>query len=135
MAGFLEGSLAESIYKGFKGKLLTGSIRQRVPAESSSLDEYGDPQAIVPTETPIEGFAENYDALYLARAGLPKDSVKVNFFAKSAPGVRPGKDDLVRLQQASVDTWYQLRRVKIDPAGALWECPDAFVISAPEPIE
>lgn len=132
--GLLDGPLAESIYQGFKGKLLTGSIRQRAPAESTALDEYGDPLDLIPTETDIEGFAENYDALYLARSGLPTDSVKVNFFAKSAPGITPSTDDLVRLRQAGVDTWYQLRRVKIDPAGVLWECPDAFEVAAPEAL-
>lgn len=132
--GILDGTLADQIYKGFKGKLLTGSIRQRSALASTALDSYGDPIDLDAVETDCEGFTEDYDSLYRARAGLPEDSVKVCIFAKSCPGVRPTKDDVVRLRQAGSDTWYQLRRVQTDPATALWECPDAFVIPAPDPL-
>lgn len=131
--GFLDGPLAESIYQGFKGKLLSGVIRQRAPAQSTALDEYGDPLDLIPTETTIEGFTEDYDDAFRAKAGIPLTDLKVNFFGKSAPGITPGKDDIVRFTQAGVDTWYQLRRAKVDPAGALWVC-QAFQIAAPEPI-
>lgn len=131
MAGILDGSLADAIYKGFKGKLLTGSIRQLVTPESGGLDSFGDPQDGVPVYTALEGFAEDYDDAFRARAGIPQTDVKVNVFAKSIPGIVPSKDDIVRLRQAGVDTWYQLRRAKIDPAGALWEC-QAFVVPEPD---
>lgn len=128
--GILDGSLASSIYKGFKGKLLTGSLRQLVTPESGGLDEFGDPQDGTPVYTAIEGFVDDYDDAYRARAGIPDTDTSVNIFAKSCPGVTPTKDDICRMRQAGVDTWYQLRRVKVDPAGALWVC-QAFVI--PEP--
>lgn len=129
--GILDGSLAQSIYDGFKGKLLSGIIRQEVAPESGALDDLGDPIDLASTDTTIEGFTENYDALYISRSGLPKDSIKVNIFAKSCDGITPTRDNLVRFEQAAVSTWYQLRRVQIDPAGALWQCPDAFEVPAP----
>lgn len=130
--GLLDGDLAQSIYDGFKGRLLTGIIRQEAVPVSGGLDGKGDPVELTPADTAIEGFYEDYDAMYLARSGLPKESVKVSIFAKSAPTIIPKRDDKVRLDQAGVETWYQLRRVQTDPAKALWTCPDAFVISAPD---
>jgi hypothetical protein len=127
----LEGDLAQAIFNGFQGRLLRGVIRQFRSSESGSLDEYGDPIDIVSIDTPIEGFTEDYSVMYLARAGLPDNSIKVNIFAKSAPGITPGTDDLVRFDRAGVSTWFQLRRVQTDPAVALWVCPDAFQIEDP----
>jgi hypothetical protein len=127
----LEGDLAQAIYDGFKGRLLRGVIRQFQSSESGSLDEYGDPIDLAPVDTAIEGFVEDYDAMYLARAGLPENSIKVNIFAKSAPSITPTRDDLVRFDRAGVSTWYQLRRVQTDPALAMWTCPDAFEIEDP----
>lgn len=130
--GILDGEIASSIYAGFKGKLLSGLIRQRAVPDSGALDDRGDPIDIATTETMLEGFYEDYDASYLARSGLPQDSVKVNIFAKSCPDVTPGRDDLVKLTRAGVEHWFQLRRVRTDPAVALWECIDAFAIPEPE---
>jgi hypothetical protein len=130
--GLLDGSLAEQIYAGFKGKLLTGIIRKRSQPESAALDSLGDPLELAPADTAIEGFTENYDDAFAARAGIPSTDIMVNIFAKSCPGIVPGKDDIVRMTQAGVATWYQLRRAKVDPAGALFIC-QAFVI--PEPAE
>lgn len=129
--GILDGSLADQIYKGFKGKLLKGVLRQNTSPDSTALDSYGDPIDLLPTDTPMEGFVENYDAAYAARAGIPGTDVKVNIFAKSCPGLTPGLDDICKFVQGGVATWYQLRGAKIDPAGALWTC-QAFVI--PEPV-
>ena len=130
--GMLDGDLATSIFDGFRGRLSVGLLRKRAVPESGGLDARGDPIDTVPTDKPIEGFYEDLDSAYMARAGLPADSVKVNIFAQSCPGVVPGRDDVVKLTRASVDHWFQLRRVQIDPAGALWVCPDAFEI--PEPV-
>ena len=128
--GFLEGSLAQAIYTGFKGKLLSGLIRQYSEPSSGALDAYGDPIDLSPTDTTIEGFTENYDDAYRARAGIPETDIKVNFFAKSAPGIVPTKDDIIKLTNNSVDHWYQVRRAQTDPATALWVC-QAFAIEAP----
>lgn len=130
MAGILDGSLAEQIYKGFKGKLLIGTIRQYSAPESGALDAFGDPIELIETDTRIEGFTEDYDDQYMANAGIPTTDLKVNIFGKSCPGVIPGKDDKVRFRQGGVDTWYQLRRVRTDPAGALYVC-QAFVTTVP----
>lgn len=128
--GFLDGSLAQSIYDGFKGRLLTGTIRQSAAPDSGVLDDRGDPIDTVETDTALEGFTENYDDAFMARAGIPGTDLMVNIFAKSCPSITPGKDDRVAMVQAGVTTWYQLRRAKIDPAGALWVC-QAFKIPDP----
>lgn len=128
--GILDGSLADSIFAGFKGQLLSGIIRQRTVPMSGSLDELGDPQDLAPTDTAIEGFTEDYSDTFRARAGIPAGDIKVNIFAKSAPAITPSKDDLVRFTQAGVARWYQLRAKSIDPAGAMWVCR-AFPIVEP----
>lgn len=130
--GLLDGELATSIYDGFKGRLLTGTIRQRTVPDSGALDANGDPVDLASTDVSLEGFFDNYDLAYMKRASLPDDSVKVCIFAKSCPDTTPTRDDIVRMRRAGIDYWFQLRRVMIDPAGALWECPDAFEIPAPE---
>lgn len=122
----LEYDLAKSIYKGFKGKLLTGIIRQSVSASSGALDSYGDPIDPVPTDTAVQGFVDHYSAFYRAQAGIPDTDLRVNIFAQSAPDITPGKDDRVRFGTR----WYQLRAARTDPATALWDC-QAFEIEAP----
>lgn len=128
--GLLDGNLATAIYKGFKGKLLVGIIRQHTTPDSGSLDALGDPIEIDPVDTAMEGFVDGYSAFYRAQAGIPETDMKVCIFAKSCPSVTPSKDDLVRFTQAGVQTWYQVRAVAVDPALALWEC-QAFEV--PEP--
>lgn len=126
----LEGDLATSIYNGFKGKLLTGVIRKRDIADSGALDSRGDPELGVPVDHPMEGFSENYDDAFRARAGIPITDFKVNVFGKSLPGVTLGKDDIGYFTRNGVQEWFQLRRVTKDPAGALWTC-QAFEIPGP----
>lgn len=129
--GLLDGGLATSIYRGFKGRLLSGEIRQYVAPQSGGHDEFGDPAAtLVPVDTAIEGFTEDYDDAYAARAGIPGTDFKVNIFAQSAPAITPGKDDTGYFTRAGVKEWFQLREVRTDPAKALWTC-QAF--SIPEP--
>lgn len=128
----LNGSVATAIYKGFKGKLLTGTIRQYSSPASGALDEYGDPIDLAATNTSIEGFVDAYSAFYAAQAGIPETDLKVCIFGKSCPGVIPTKDDVVKFTQAGSATWYQIRAVAVDPALALYEC-QAFVIPEPTP--
>jgi hypothetical protein len=128
--GLLDGQLASAIYAGFKGKLLIGSFRQATVPASGALDSYGDPIDAGYVDTPCQGFADEYSAFYRAQAGIPDDSVKVCIFAKSMPGITPAKDDKVKLTQAGVATWYQVRSVATDPATALWTL-ESFTI--PEP--
>lgn len=124
MAGLLTGKIAAAIFKGFKGKLLTGELRHETP--NDVLDEYGDPTLPAINYTPIEGFVDEFSDMYRAKAGIPDTDLKVNIFAQSAPGLTPTKDDKVLMN----GVWYQLRKVKTDPATALWTC-QAFRIDPP----
>jgi len=124
MAGLLTGKIAKAIFKGFKGKLLTGELRHATP--SSGNDEFGDPSVEVLTYRGIEGFTDKYSDSYRAKAGIPETDLLVAIFEQSSPGIIPAKDDKVRFGS----TWYQLRKIGVDPAGALYEC-QAFVVPAP----
>ncbi|WEX10283.1 hypothetical protein [Chelativorans sp. AA-79] len=120
----LTGQLAKAIYAGFKGKLLAGQLRQQ---SSGGVDEYGDPIPGPVTLYAMQGFTDEYDDAYRARAGIPETDLIVNIFAQSLPaGIQPGKDDKAQF----LGQWYQLRGVKTDPATALWVC-QAFRIEAP----
>jgi hypothetical protein len=120
----LTGQLAKAIYAGFKGKLLSGSLRRVAPG---GLDQYGDTVPGTVTTYPCEGFTDKYDDAYRARAGIPETDLIVNIFAQSLPaGIQPTKDDTAQF----LGTWYQLRAVKTDPATALWVC-QAYEIRAP----
>lgn len=124
MAGLLEGKIAKAIFKGFKGRLLKGTLRR--DTDSTTLDSLGDATSTTKTEFSIEGFTDEFEDLYRVRAGIPETDLKVNIFAESSPGLVPEKDDRVTFQSK----WYQLRKIKIDPAGALYEC-QAFQVPAP----
>lgn len=128
--GLLDGVLAKEIFKGFKGKLLNGTLRRESPATSAGLDILGDPIATEPQTWPCQGFTEDYSAFYRAQAGIPETDVRANIFAQSIPGVTPTTDDQVAFVRAGVTTWYQLRKVTTDPATALWTAP-AFEIPDP----
>lgn len=130
--GLLDGDLATAIFAGFKGKLLRGVIRQSPAPISGALDADGDPEpAPDPTDTPCEGFTEDYSDAFRERAGIPETDLMVNLFAASIPGIRPTKDDKVRLDRQGVGQWYQLRKAATDPAEALWVC-QSFEIEAPQ---
>ncbi len=124
MAGLLTGKIAKAIFKGFKGKLLTGELRREI--RTAPLDEFGDPTITGPEYFRIEGFTDQYSAFYRKKAGIPETDLKVAIFSQSSPGLTPKKDDKVFF----TPTWYQLRQVGVDPAGALYEC-QAFEISPP----
>lgn len=124
--GVLDGPLATAIYKGFKGKLKKGVLRQMQFPDSGAQDDLGDDIDGAPVDYKFEGFTDNYSDFYKAQAGIPDTDLKVCIFAKSMPDhVRPGKDNKARVGTV----WYQLRAAKVDPAGALWEC-QAFEIEA-----
>lgn len=119
MAGLLSGQIADAIFKGFKGKLLKGTLRRRVVDQSVGLDDRGDPIAVEPTDYTCEGFVDEYSEFFRAQTGVPDTDSKVCIFAKSLPaGVRPIKDDLVQFNSQ----WWHLKTVGTDPATALWEC-------------
>lgn len=122
--GLLTGDLAQAIFNGFKGLLLTGELRREV--KSGVLDEYGDPVGNTIEYYSIEGFVDEYNNFYQSQAQIPETDLKLSIFAKSSPGLTPLKDDKVIMN----NVWYQLRSVATDPATALFEC-QAFVISPP----
>lgn len=122
--GLLTGSIAKKVFKAFKGKLLTGQIRQETP--NTVLDEYGDPTLPTITYEPLEGFVDEYSDFHKANSGIPETDLKVSFFAQSAPTITPAKDDKIQMN----GVWYQVRKIKVDPATALWVC-QAFVIDPP----
>ncbi len=126
----LTGDLQKQIFAAFKGKLLKGMIRQQAINASAGLDALGDPIAITATDTPCEGFTENYSDSFYA-SGIPTTDLKVNLFGGSIIGITPGKDDLVMLKGITGEQWYQLRGpIRTDPASALFTC-QAFPIAAP----
>jgi hypothetical protein len=132
--GLLDGNLADSTYRSFRGKLLSGIIRQAVPA-AGPLDAAGDPAAVAPKITKLEGFPEGYSVFTRTQAGIPGTDLQLNIFAASMPGVKPEKDNQVRLDRKVAgrvqSQWYQIRGpVAIDPANVLWNC-QSFEIEAP----
>lgn len=135
--GLLDGQLAQSIYDGFKGKLLSGQFYQHAVADSGGLDERGDPLLSEPADsgTACEGFIDVYSAFTRAQAGIPETDLKVCLFGKSMPGVTPDRDNLFHVTGPTgsiyLNRWFQVRRSAIDPAGALWEL-QSFEVEAPE---
>lgn len=126
--GLLSGQLAKAVYAGFKGKLLKGQLRRTVSATSGGLDSLGDPISVDDSLFSFEGFTENYDASYAARAGIPETDLKVNIFAASL-ATTPTKDDKAEIPLGS-GIWYQVRSFATDPATALWVCR-AYKCKAP----
>lgn len=118
--GLLDGDLARTVYAAFRGKLKSGVLR--IVAGTADLDNYGDDPGGEPVDHPIEGFVENYDAAYAARAGITQTDVMVNIFAQSIPGIEPPIDAKVGIGAPGAREWYQLREAKTDPATALWVC-------------
>lgn len=133
MASILDGSLAQSIYDGFKGKLLTGTYSKRTVPDSGGLDALGDPQDVASTSYTFEGFIDLYSAITRAQAGIPDTDLKLCIFAKSLT-VEPERDGIAEITGPAgsiyVGKFYQVREKRIDPAGALWEL-QSFEIEDP----
>lgn len=126
--GLLDGDLAQSIYDGFKGRLLSGEVRRSATPISGALDAHGDPTDLEQLRWDVEGFRDTFARSTRAQAGIPTSTVKVCVFAQSAPDWRPQEDDQVRLGAQ----WFRLAGgpLDIDPAGALWSL-DAEEIAEP----
>jgi hypothetical protein len=125
----LDGDLANSIYQGFKDKLLVGEVRRKAAATSGGQDAHGDPIDLDDEVWDVQGFIDTFSRFTRAQAGIPSSIVKVCVFAQSAPDWAPRKDDLVRLGAR----WTRLAGgpLDIDPAGALWTL-DAEEVGAPQ---
>lgn len=132
--GLLDGELAQSIYDGFAGKLLTARYHAHTVPDSGALDALGDPIDTDTVPTACEGFIDAYSAFTRAQAGIPDTDMKVCLFGKSMPGVTPERDGLVEITGPAgsiyAGRWFQIRERRVDPAGALWECQSFEV---PEP--
>lgn len=124
MAGLLTGDIAKAIFKGFKGKLLAGELRREVATPLT--DEFGDALASTPSFFSVEGFTDQFSDFARASSNIPDTDLIVAIFAQSSPGLVPEKDDKVTFK----GKWYQLRKIKVDPADALYEC-QAFEIQPP----
>jgi hypothetical protein len=120
----LTGQIAKAIFAGFKGKLLTGQLRQQA---AGGVDAHGDPIPGVVTLFAMQGFTDAYNEAFRAAAGIPETDLKVCIFAQSLPaGIRPGKDD----KALFLGQWYQIRKIRVDPATALFEC-QSFATTEP----
>ena len=123
MPSFLETQIRNEIYKGFKGRLLTGILRRAT--FSGVVDSLGDPTEKTYTTYNLEGFVDTYSAFYKAQAGIPESDVKLLIIAGSL-AIAPRKDDQVRFR----GVWYQVRRLGTDPGIATWEL-QSFQIADP----
>jgi hypothetical protein len=122
----LTGQLAKAIFAGFKGKLLSGTLRQQ---SAGGVDQWGDPIPGTVSLYGCEGFTDEYSDAFRVQAGIPETDLKVCIFGQSLPaGVQPTKDNQAQFR----GQWYQLRKIKVDPAMALFEC-QAFRIEVPAP--
>ena len=136
VVGLLDGELRQAIWDGFRGRLLKGVLRRYDTPVSGGLDELGDPtDTPAPTDYPIEGFRDEYSRFTKLQSGIPETDYKICIFGGSQPDLTPKAGDLVRFDPATGSYWSRLRGgpggVRIDPAGALWEC-QAF--PAEEPV-
>lgn len=115
MASLLEAQIRNAIAKGFKSKLLTGTLTRPV---SSAVDNRGNPVPATPLNFRVEGFADNYTAAYKATAGIPVTDFKITLILGNCE-TEPLKDDTIALPG-----WgsAKVRNVKTDPAKASAEC-------------
>lgn len=127
MVGLLDGQLAKQIYAGFRNKLQKGTLWRSSTVASAGLDARGDPNEVEAQTWGCQGFHDNISDEFKARANIPETDSLVCIFAQSLPsGISPQKDDKVNIAGA----WWQLRKVKTDPATALWSC-QAYQCAAP----
>lgn len=114
--GILEGRLASAIFAGFKGKLLKGTLRREVNAESAGLNDLGDPIAMSPITFKCEGYVDSKTDRFLKTAGIPHLDATVYVFAKSlVPATEPQKRDQVLMG----GQWYDVHAIQNDPATAM----------------
>lgn len=113
MPSFLN-QIRTGIQKGFKGKLRTGTLRQRTP--SGVANSKGDPTSFTYTTLSVDCFVEEYSTFYKQQAGIPETDVKVVVIGGSLGAVRPKKSDEIQIE----GRWYRVRRPTTDPAEATW---------------
>lgn len=117
MTSFLAGSLANAIAAGFRGKLLTGTLRK---VTTASRDSYGDP-VVTTADYDVQGLVENYDATVRARAGIPATDSKITLIAGLCGAAPSIGDRIVFNAGVYAGQSWRVRDVAIDPAGATFE--------------
>ena len=127
MTSFLETQLKSQIGKGFKGRLLTGTLRRFTNEGSGGLDDYGDPATPTPADYAFEGFVSQYSAFAKSNSGIPESDEKVIIIADSIT-VEPQRDDYVKLR----NEWRKIRRLNsTDPGRAVFVCQSYRVQEEP----
>ncbi len=111
MASLLETEIRNLVTAGFKGQLLTGTLRREGVA---LLDSFGD---VVPTAAvthAFEGIRESFNAAFANQAGIPVTDVRILIIAGSL-SVEPLKGDEIFIRSA----WHEVREIlERDPANA-----------------
>lgn len=122
MSSPLESQIRNAIASGFKGLLLTGTIRRETVG---SVTGEGDPVTTF-KDYPFEGIRDHFSAQYAISAGIPITDVRILIIAGLCP-IAPNQDDKVKIG----GSWYQVRRVmEIDPATASYTLA-GFAIAPP----
>lgn len=116
MVSFLDQSqLRAKIAKGFKGKLLDGTLTRNA---GTTTDEYGDPVSGTPQTFKVHGCVDSYSVFYRSQAGIPEDDFKIILIAGLCE-TAPLKEDNIEFPNYPK---FQVRVVDTDAALAHYEC-------------
>lgn len=111
MPSILETQFRKQIAQGFKGRLLTCTLRR---VTVTAVNDKGDATTSTTKTYPFEGITESISLYFAEQHGIPLTDVKVLIIAGSL-AVDPIKDDQVKIRSE----WFQLRRMLTrDPANA-----------------
>jgi len=113
MPSLLQNKMAEMIAKGFKGRLLTGTLRRE---GATTVNEFGDPVISSVDTFSVEGIRDNFAAHYAVLYGIPQSDVRILLIMNLIkPATTPKKDDKIYIRGA----WHQVRKIlELDPASA-----------------
>lgn len=106
----------KAIAKGFRGRLLKGTVRRR----STILNEFHDVETLTYTDYSFDGMREFFDAQYQTLALIPATDVKILVILGSL-AITPTQEDLVQIPPipGATGVWHKVRRIlSIDPASA-----------------
>lgn len=104
MASLLETQVRKLVAQGFKGRLLTGTLRRETP--SGVVNGLGDPTGPTVTTYTFDGIVDTFNAAFAATAGIPVTDVRILIIAGSL-SVEAKKDDKVKIR----NEWFQLRQL------------------------
>lgn len=121
--GLLDGQIANELFRGFKGKLLKGTLQRNVYQDINDLN--GDRIPHSKATYSFEGFDASYNQYEKLKYNIPESDCKIVIFTKSIT-TTPVKDDYIYIRSR----WVQLRAVRQDVAQALYVC-QAFDIEDP----